>query len=305
MRIAVIMPAFNVAPFVRQAIVSVLDQTHADWSLVVADDGSTDATAAIAAGFADERITLIRQGNAGVSAARNLGIRHAGSPDAFLFLDADDWLAADALAVLAATLDAAPWAVAASGRYSRVASNGVARLSAAPPHGALLERLLTHNVFANGGHLLISQEAVQEAGGFREDIRYGEDWEYWARLALLGEFAAVQRRAPVLFVRERPGSAYLANATDPSAYRAATDAIHRNPAIARHVGHVRLAHLRRRAEAETAWSVGRELIRHGHQQDGKCWLEDSIRAAPSLRRLALLGLSRLRAGPFRPYSIAR
>src|SRR6202041_2866360 len=132
------------------------------------------------------------------------------------------------------------------------------RLSAAPPHGRLLERLLTHNLFANGGHLLISREAVREAGGFREDIRYGEDWKYWTRVALLGEFAAVQRRAPVLFVRERPGSVYLSNATDPSAYRAATEAIHRNPAIIGHVGNIRLAHLRRQAEAETAWSVGRE-----------------------------------------------
>ena len=116
MRIAIIIPAFNVAPFLRQTVNSVIDQTHLDWELVVVEDGSTDATASVAASFGDARIRLIRQDNAGVSAARNRGLRHAGSPDALLFLDGDDWLAPDALIVLSDTLEAAPWAVAACGR---------------------------------------------------------------------------------------------------------------------------------------------------------------------------------------------
>jgi glycosyltransferase involved in cell wall biosynthesis len=303
MHIAVIIPAFNVAPFLREALLSVVDQTHADWSLIVVDDGSTDATAAIAAGFPDQRIRLIRQDNAGVSAARNRGIRQAGSetPDAFLFLDGDDWLAPNALALLADALGSAPWAVAACGRYTRVATNGAARLSGPPPDGCLLERLLVRNLFANGGHLLIRQEAVEAAGGFRGDLFYGEDWEYWTRLALLGEFAAVRSRAPLLFVRERAGGAMLTYAADPAAYRPATDAIHHNPAIANRLGGSRLAHLRRRADAETAWAVGRELIRHGQQRAGQLWLGRSITSAPSVRRLMLIGLSWLRVGPFRRY----
>jgi glycosyltransferase involved in cell wall biosynthesis len=303
MRIAVIIPAFNVAPFLRDALLSVLDQTHTDWSLVVVDDGSTDATAAVAEGFRDRRIHLIRQDNAGVSAARNRGIQHAARarPEAFLFLDGDDWLAPNALTVLSETLDAAPWAVAACGRYARVAANGSVRLSPAPPSGCLLERLLIRNLFANGGHLLIRQEAVEAAGDFRHDLSYGEDWEYWTRLALLGEFVAVRCRTPVLFVRERPGSAMLTNATDPSAYRAATDAIHRNPAIANRLGSARVVLLRRRADAETAWAVGRELIRHGQRRAGQRWLGRSVYNAPSVRRLMLIALSWFRLGPFRPY----
>jgi glycosyltransferase involved in cell wall biosynthesis len=303
MHIAIIIPAFNVAAFLREALLSVLSQTHADWSLIVVDDGSTDTTAAVAADFPDPRIRLIRQDNAGVSTARNRGIRQAGSgtPNAFLFLDGDDWLAPNALALLADALDSAPWAVAACGRYARVATNEAARLSAAPPDGCLLERLLVCNLFANGGHLLIRQEAVEAAGGFRDDLFYGEDWEYWTRLALLGEFVAVRSRAPVVFVRERAGSAMLTHAADPAAYRPATDAIHHNPAIADRLGGSRLAHLRRRADAETAWAVGRELIRHGQQRDGRLWLGRSIASAPSVRRMMLIGLSWLRVGPFRPY----
>jgi glycosyltransferase involved in cell wall biosynthesis len=302
-RIAIVIPAFNVAPFLRETILSVLEQTHTDWTLIVVDDGSTDATAEIATAIPDPRIHLIRQTNAGVSAARNRGIQHAEAtdPDAFLFLDGDDWLAPAALEHLADALANAPWAVAACGRYARVSTNNTIRLSPAAPDGCLLERLLTRNLFANGGHLLIRREAVEAAGNFRPDLSYGEDWEYWTRLALLGEFAAVQSREPVLFVRERQGSAMLTRATDPTAYRPATDAIHRNPAIADRLGHSRLAHLRRRADAETAWAVGRELIRHGRQRDGQRWLGRSITSAPSLKRLILIGLSWSHLGPFRRY----
>jgi glycosyltransferase involved in cell wall biosynthesis len=305
-RIAIIIPAFNVAPFLRETLLSVVAQTHTDWSLTIVDDGSTDATDEVAAGFRDARIQLIRQDNAGVSAARNRGIHRAEAtaPDAFLFLDGDDWLAPNALERLVDVLDSAPWAAAACGRYARVAANGTERLSPVPPSGCLLERLLIRNLFANGGHLLIRREAVQAAGDFRHDLSYGEDWEYWTRVALLGEFVSVQSRTPILFVRERAGSAMLTRATDPAAYRGATDAIHRNPAIANRLGGSRLPQLRRQAEAETAWAVGRELIRHGQQRAGQRWLGRSIAGAPSVRRMVLIGLSWLRIGPFRPYRSA-
>ncbi len=303
MRIAVVIPAFNIAPFLRDAVLSVFGQTHTDWTLIVVDDGSTDATAEVVTNIRDDRIHLIRQSNKGVSAARNRGIRDAVlyAPDAFLFLDGDDWLAPNALALMADTLDSAPWAVAACGRYARVAMNGATRLSRLPPDGCLLERLLTRNLFVNGGHLLIRHEAVKAAGDFSQALSYGEDWEYWTRLALIGEFVRVPSPVPVLFVRERNGSATRTRAADPAAYHPATDAIHCNPAIARRLGNAQLADLRRRADAETAWSVGRELIRHGHIYAGQRWLGRSIRQAPSLRRLVLIMLAWLRFAPFRAY----
>jgi glycosyltransferase involved in cell wall biosynthesis len=307
MRIAVIVPAFNVAPFLLQTLLSVVAQTHADWMLVVVDDGSTDATAAVAESLAaslqDPRIALIRQAHAGVSAARNRGMRYTAPllHDACLFLDGDDWLAPHALAVLADTLAAAPWAVAAGGRYARIGADGEFRPSPAPPEGCLLAPLMTRNLFANGGHLLIRREAVSAAGEFRTDLSYGEDWEYWARIALHGEFVAARSRAPVLFVRERPGSACFSHATDPAAYRPAIEAIHANKSIAERLGRPRLAALRTRSEAEIAWTIGRELIRHGSCRDGRHWLRQSLRIAPSLRRIGLVALSWAGIGPFRRY----
>src|SRR5690348_13053006 len=159
-------------------MMSVLEQTHRDWSLVIVDDGSDDDPASVVDRIPDDRISFLRQSNAGVSAARNTGLRslaYGRAVDAYLFLDGDDWLAPHALATLADTLESAPWAVAACGRYARIGLDGSQRLSPAPPGGNLLERLVTRNLFANGGHILIRAEAAETAGHFREDLSYGED----------------------------------------------------------------------------------------------------------------------------------
>lgn len=179
MHIAVIVPAFNVAPWIGDALASVRAQTHRDWSLVLVDDGSVDATVDAATGFADPRIRLLRQVNAGVAVARNRGLT-ASASDAILFLDADDWLAPEALARLAGALGQAPAAVAAAARFAFV-SEGAApdpgfqpgsgsRWSGlsgtrAPASGDILPRLLERNLFANGGHLLIRRAALERGGG--------------------------------------------------------------------------------------------------------------------------------------------
>src|SRR4051794_8654152 len=89
--VAVIIPTFNYARFVGRAVQSVLDQTFPPAEVIVVDDGSTDATAGVLESFGS-RITVLRQQNRGVAAARNLGVRHSTAP-LLAFLDADDlWL---------------------------------------------------------------------------------------------------------------------------------------------------------------------------------------------------------------------
>jgi glycosyltransferase involved in cell wall biosynthesis len=312
MRIGIVIPAFNVAPYIGDAIRSVLAQTQRSWTMTVVDDGSTDETAAIAAGFDDPRIRLIRQRNAGVSAARNRGLT-ATYAETVLFLDADDWLSADALSALSAALRVAPNAIAAVGPYRRVpdgranggqnAAPGGGRIWR-PVAGDLLESLLFRNMFANGGHLLIRRHALETAGPFHPGLAYGEDWEYWTRLACLGPFAAAHAHAPLLFVRERRGGAYHGMAARPESFVPCMDAIFNAAALTSRFRPADLACLRRRAEAENHWIVGRELIRHGKTADGRHFLRRSVAAAPSLKRLALLAaaaLPMMRIGPFRAY----
>ncbi|MDP2881241.1 MAG: glycosyltransferase [Azonexus sp.] len=88
-RISVIMPLYNKAPYVTEAIESVLQQSHPAWEIIVIDDGSSDGGPELVKRFGDTRIKLHSQANAGVSVARNRGIDIA-SGNYIAFLDADD-----------------------------------------------------------------------------------------------------------------------------------------------------------------------------------------------------------------------
>ena len=89
--VSVIIPTYNRAWTLPDAIDSVLEQTYQPFELIVVDDGSSDNTSALLAGYSP-RLTVIRQENAGVSAARNTGIEQA-TGEFLAFLDSDDrWL---------------------------------------------------------------------------------------------------------------------------------------------------------------------------------------------------------------------
>ncbi len=92
-RFSVVIPAFNAAVTLARAIESVRAQSWPAHEIIVVDDGSTDTTAEVAAGFG-EAVRLIQQNNSGVSAARNAGVA-AATGDWLAFLDADDWYAPD------------------------------------------------------------------------------------------------------------------------------------------------------------------------------------------------------------------
>lgn len=91
--VSIIMPVYNIAPFLDQAIRSVIAQTHENWELLVINDGSTDESETIIRHFTeqDERIVLLSQCNKGVSTARNVGLNSMRG-DFFCFLDGDDWM---------------------------------------------------------------------------------------------------------------------------------------------------------------------------------------------------------------------
>lgn len=95
--ISVIVPVFNTARFLEECIVSIINQSFDDLQIILVDDGSTDGSGQICDRFAekDERITVIHQSNAGVSAARNVGLREAKGKY-IVFADCDDTLPQDA-----------------------------------------------------------------------------------------------------------------------------------------------------------------------------------------------------------------
>ena len=91
-KISAVMPVYNMAKYLREAIESVLNQTLKEIELICVDDGSTDGSAKIIADFAkkDDQVRLIRQSNQGAGVARNTGIK-AAKGEYIAFLDADDY----------------------------------------------------------------------------------------------------------------------------------------------------------------------------------------------------------------------
>ena len=87
--ISVVIPLYNKEKQVKQTLRKVLEQTFSDYEIIIVNDGSTDSSAEIAREFEDHRIKVIDQENAGVSAARNRGIKEAKG-NFIAFLDADD-----------------------------------------------------------------------------------------------------------------------------------------------------------------------------------------------------------------------
>jgi GT2 family glycosyltransferase len=208
---SVVIPAYNAAATLGEAIGSVLAQTRKDFEVIVIDDGSSDNTAAIAAGFADQRIRVYRQENAGPSAARNRGIAQAVG-EYVSSLDSDDLWLPDYLAEMGRVLEENPqadfaythaWILDASDRFRTVPTGAWHRPSTPMlPRDQFIAELLKE-CFVNAP--TIRRTALEQVGGYDESISHGEDWELWLRLANSG-FEAVRVAGPLTIYRNRPGS---------------------------------------------------------------------------------------------------
>src|ERR687890_532744 len=99
-KVSVVIPCYNQARFLGEAIQSVLSQGYTDLEIIVVDDGSKDGTEEVASGYAreDPRVRLIRRENGGLAEARNRGLAEAGG-EYVVFLDSDDRLVSGALEV--------------------------------------------------------------------------------------------------------------------------------------------------------------------------------------------------------------
>lgn len=96
--ISIIVPIYNVEPYLQKCVDSVLNQTFQNYELILVDDGSTDNSSKICDEYANkyDYITVIHQNNAGVSAARNTGL-DSSKGEYIFFLDSDDWIERNAL----------------------------------------------------------------------------------------------------------------------------------------------------------------------------------------------------------------
>ncbi|HEX9950166.1 MAG TPA: glycosyltransferase family A protein [Rubricoccaceae bacterium] len=203
--VSVIIPAYNHAPYVEQAIASVLGQTYAHIELVVVDDGSTDDTLAVierARAASGGRFEVVAQPNGGVSAALNAGL--ALTRGAFVsFLASDDWWAPDKTARQVALFAALPpsvgvvhgssYTVDATGR--QVATAGLYR----PTEGGSLVDILSLRTGVVATSVLVRRAACDAAGGFDESMA-AEDVDFYAAVVAAG-YTFAYDPAPVVYKR--------------------------------------------------------------------------------------------------------
>ena len=180
--VSVVIPCFNQAHYLDEAIESVLAQTHPELELTVVDDGSDDNTCEVAARHPGVR--CVRQDHRGVAAARNLGLERSSGAFA-VFLDADDRLLPHALAIGVAKLTDHLEAAFAAGMPRDIAADGAVIREGGQPmvtHDHYLE-LLQDCFIWSGSSLVYRRSALDAAGGFSERLEAADDYDLYLRLA--------------------------------------------------------------------------------------------------------------------------
>ena len=220
-RVSIVMPCFNQARFLNEAIASLTAQTIEDWECIIVNDGSTDETQDLAVSHSkrDDRIRYVSQANRGLSAARNTGLSHCRG-GLVQFLDCDDKLERSKLATQCCFLDDNPGVglVYGDARYfiseepesyffslfRDVSEPWIPNLwnSGRP----VLDLLVNQNIMPVNSPLL-RRSVIEKTGSFDESLKALEDWDYWVRCAARGvRFEYLAPSGSLALIRSHPAS---------------------------------------------------------------------------------------------------
>jgi len=223
-RFSVVIPSYNHAAYIGEAIRSVLSQTEADLELIIVDDGSTDDSLNVISRFSDPRLKVFTQANQGAHAAINRGMREA-SGMYLAILNSDDAYHPHRLKQTSAILDTNPQ-VGFVGSHIEIVDSAGRPLGVkhgfndCPPW--LLEApersfragtdlkaaLLTENYWSTTSNFVYRHEAYEQIGDYRP-LRYTHDWDYALRLARLAPMVLLPE--PLIRYRIHPSNTIREN----------------------------------------------------------------------------------------------
>jgi hypothetical protein len=212
--VSVVVPLYNHAASVREALDSVLQSDHQDWELIVVDDGSTDDSGEVVREWIERhsyrRCLLLRhEVNRGLAPARNTGAEYARA-EKILMLDSDNLLRRKAISRLSAALEQDPEAAFAYGileRFSDYGSEGLLSVYGWEP-----ERLRQMNYI--DALAMVRRSALESVGGYSTDSRLAlgwEDYDLWVRFAEAGRRGAF---VPEMIARYRVGHSSMVSITN-------------------------------------------------------------------------------------------
>lgn len=208
--VSIVVPAYNVETEIEDCIRSVQQQTYPEWELLVVNDGSKDSTAAIVEKVAaeDSRIHLFNQQNAGVSSARNTGIREA-SGIYIAFLDGDDMWEPEFLEEMIAAKEKYHVPMVYCG-YSHLYTGGIRRKFTYPyVNGHILHDVINKKTQIHIGAILVDKSVIDQHNlSFTEGCLVAQDQEFVKKLVSLVAVRAVPRE--LMIYRIRTGSAIRA-----------------------------------------------------------------------------------------------
>ncbi|HEX8429892.1 MAG TPA: glycosyltransferase [Longimicrobium sp.] len=211
-RVSVVVPSYNYAAYLGECLASIVGQRgFADFEVIVVDDGSTDGSREVIAGFADDPrfVVIAHETNRGHIRTMNDGFRRARG-EYVIHVDADDFWHPDLLARVVAVLDAHPSVGLVHTGYRLVDGEGRVTSERATniPYGDgwvgdALPFLLFEN-FIPPAAALFRRSALEEIGGeLPEEIPYAEDWRMWMAIARRHEFAYVDASLASYRVHDR------------------------------------------------------------------------------------------------------
>ncbi len=205
--VSVVIPAYNVGPYIEDCIKSVFNQTYTNWELIVVNDGSTDSTLELAwkAAGDDPRIHIHTQPNQGSAVARNSGLSYAKG-SSIIFMDGDDFWLPECLEKLVSAQEQSGAQVAYCG-YNHYYMNGYNRnYRYGYPDGNIIIPAIKGEVRFHLGAMLIDKKVIDENKlKYTEGCLIGQDLEFMLKVAAVATFRAVPQN--LLMYRVRPGSA--------------------------------------------------------------------------------------------------
>jgi glycosyltransferase involved in cell wall biosynthesis len=208
-KVSVIIPAYNTAAFIVEALVSVFAQTFSDFEVIVINDGSQDSDELERAITPyRKRILYLDQDNRGAAGARNTGIRHARG-EYLAFLDSDDCWLPDYLSSQMKLFDAMPHLDAVYCDTQCFDDSDKAFptfMQMYPSNGSVtLEDLIKEECHVPFSCSVARREVVVDAGGFDESLPRCEDYDLWLRILYRGAQMTYQKKVLGRY-RFRPGS---------------------------------------------------------------------------------------------------